>query len=164
MRKTQVYDSVNLNFGYIIAGLFLIFYEIISSVFVYFPILYGVFFYYMFKLLEEREYNVSSLDFRWYFSLFFLAFCDITHSFFIFSSWLAFLIFYIACAEWVQTNLKVGKLTAPILVLISYALIFLIDYIFSYVIDQHFKILSYETPITILIEALIAFIFFKDKF
>ncbi|EFV10804.1 conserved hypothetical protein [Campylobacter jejuni subsp. jejuni 327] len=38
----------------------------------------------MFCLLEERERTFSKLDFRWYFSLFFLFFTDITYNFLFF--------------------------------------------------------------------------------
>ncbi|VEJ53508.1 integral membrane protein [Campylobacter insulaenigrae] len=71
----------------------LIFYQMLSSVYYWFPPLFGVFFCYMIILLKEKEKTLNSLDFRWYFSLFYILLIDIIHGFYIFSSWIAFLFF-----------------------------------------------------------------------
>ena len=119
MKRVSVYNK-SLNFSYVFLGIFFIFYEILSSIFSYLPLFYGFFFCYMFMLLEEREKTLLKLDFRWYFSLFFLLFADITHDFFPFSSWIAFFIFYYALAGWIKTNLKMSSTTPIVFVFCAY--------------------------------------------
>ena len=79
--------------SYLILGFFFVFYQIFSSIFPL-PLLIGFFFNYMFVLLHESEQTLYELDFRWYFSLFYLVFIDITHDFYLFSSCFAFFAFY----------------------------------------------------------------------
>ncbi|TKX31974.1 hypothetical protein [Campylobacter estrildidarum] len=154
---------VSINGGYIFLGFFYVIYQILGSVFIYTPLLYGIFFCYMFFLLEQSQKTFNKLDFRWYFSLFFLCFTDITYNFFIFSSWLAFALFYYICADWVKTSLKLGKFIPVALVLCAYFFIFLLDFIFSYMDNESIKILSFSYLISIAIESVLAYIFFKGK-
>lgn len=165
MKKNKIPKIYGVDFDttYIFIAIFLICYQILTSMFMYLPILYGVFFCYMFFLLEEKQKNLNKLDFRWYFSLFFLLFTDITHNFYLFSSWAAFFVFYYACADWIKTNFKIGKLIPPIFVLCAYAFIFIFDLIFSYVGNEDLKFFSLEYICSILIESLFTYIFFKDK-
>ena len=162
MKRAKVYGE-SLNANYVFLGLFFIFYQILSSIFIYLPPFYGIFFCYAFYLLEQRERTLQKLDFRWYFCLGFLFFADITHNFFIFSSWIAFLIFYYACADWIKVNFKIGKFTASIFVFCAYGFILILDIVFSYVSNQNVHFFSIANLFSISIEALIAYIFFKDK-
>jgi len=154
---------MNLNFTYVYIALFFLIYEILSSIFVYLPILYGIFFCYMFYLLNEKERNLAPFDWRWYFSLFFLFFIDTTHNFFVFSSLLAFLIFYYLCAEQIKTNLKIGKFITIIFVLCAYLIIGFLDFILSYINNEEIKTYGFESIVSIFIECFIAYVFFKDK-
>ncbi len=156
------YDE-SLNLSYVLLALFFIFYQILSSILIFLPPFYGIFFCYAFYLLEQSERTLQKLDFRWYFCLAFLLFADITHNFFIFSSWIAFFIFYYACADWIKTNFKIGKLIASVFVLCSYGFIFILDMVFSYMSNQNVHFFGVENLISICIEALIAYVFFKDK-
>ncbi|MBZ7964361.1 MULTISPECIES: hypothetical protein [Campylobacter] len=154
---------VNINGGYIFLGFFYIVYQILGSIFTYTPLLYGLFFCYMIYLLEQSQKTFNKLDFRWYFSLFFLFFTDITYDFFIFSSWIAFALFYYICADWIKTSLKMEKLIPVAFVLCAYFFIFLLDFIFSYMNNQHFKTLSFGYLISIAIECFLAYVFFRGK-
>lgn len=162
MKRAKVYGE-SLNANYVFSGLFFVFYQILSSIFIYLPPFYGIFFCYAFYLLEQREQSLQKLDFRWYFCLAFLFFADITHNFFIFSSWIAFLIFYYACADWIKVNFKIGKFTASIFVFCAYGFILILDIVFSYVSNQNIHFFGVANLVSISVEALIAYIFFKDK-
>lgn len=164
MRKNISTYRIKLNGSYVFLGFLCILYQILGSVFLYIPLLYGVFFCYMYFLLEERQKTFSKLDFRWYFSLFFLFFTDITYDFFLFSSWFAFAIFYYTCADWIKTNFKIGKVIPVILVLCAYIFIFILDIIFSYVADQEFIMPSFGYMISITFECLFAYVLFRSKF
>lgn len=155
--------EIKLNGTYIGLALFLIIYQILGSVYLYSPLLYGIFFCYMFFLLEESERTLNELDFRWYFSLFFLFFTDATYDFFVFSSWVAFCIFYYVFADWIKTNLKTGAILAVIFVFCAYILIFVVDRAFSYMSNEEAKTLNISYIISILIECLFAYILFRGK-
>lgn len=164
MRKLRARNyTENLGLNYVILGLFFIFYEILSSTFVYLPPLYGIFFCYAFYLLERRERTLQKLDFRWYFCLAFLFFADITHDFFVFSSWIAFFIFYYACADWIKTNFKIGRFIASIFVFCAYGFILVLNIIFSYISNQNIHFFGFENFVCVCLEALVAYILFKDK-
>ncbi len=163
MKKSIATSVQDLNFSYFFLGLFFIFYEILSAIFIFLPPFYGLFFCYAFYLLEQREITLQKLDFRWYFCLFFLFFTDITHNFFIFSSWIAFFIFYYACADWIKMNFKIGKFVASVFVFCAYGFILILDMIFSYMSNENVHFFGLENIISISVEALIAYVLFKDK-
>lgn len=160
MRQVRTKD---LNFSYIVLGFSFLFYEILTSVFNFLPLLYGFFFCYAFILLKERERTLLKLDFRWYFSLAFLLFTDITHDFALFSSWLAFFIFYYALADWIKTNLKVANFAPIIFVLSAYVFIFILDLVFSYASNENLNIIRPTYIIPLCVEALLAYVFFREK-
>ena len=155
--------ETKLNGSYVFFGIFLIIYQILGSIFVYLPLLYGLIFCYMFYLLEEKERLFNKFDFRWYFSLFFLFFTDVSYGFFVFSSWFAFFIFYYICADWIKTNLKVGKFMPIIFVLFSYLFIFILDFTLSFLSDEKITFFSFSFFVSIILECFLAYVFFKDK-
>lgn len=155
--------EIKLNFSHIALALFFFFYAILTSVFSLLPLLYGFFFCYAYVLLKESESALSRLDFRWYFSLVFLFFVDLTHDFFLFSSWLAFFIFYYVLAGWIKVNLKITKWTPILFVFSAYAFIVLLDGIFSYIFNEKLRLPHSSYPFSIGIEALLTYIFFREK-
>ncbi|MCX2682367.1 hypothetical protein OQH60_00335 [Campylobacter sp. MIT 21-1685] len=155
--------KLKLNGTYIFLGFIFILYQVLSSVFLSTPPLYGIFFCYMFFLFKEKEKTYNKFDFRWYFSLFFLFFTDITYGFFVFSSWIAFFIFYYAFADWIKTNLKIGKFISVIFVLCTYALIFIVDRTFTYMNNEEMKMFALSFVFSLLVESLLAYIIFRGK-
>lgn len=162
MKRNKIY-GVHFDTAYIFIAIFLICYQILTSMFMYLPILYGIFFCYMIFLLEEKKKSLNKLDFRWYFSLFFLLFIDITHNFYLFSSWGAFLVFYYTFADWIKINLKIDRLIPPIFVLCAYVLIFIFDEVFSYMGNEGLKFFGLNYICSIVIEGFLSYILFKDK-
>ncbi|TEY01181.1 hypothetical protein [Campylobacter sp. US33a] len=161
-KKYKSYDNASI-VGYIVLLGFFVVYQIFTSIFAYMPILFGVLFCYMCYLLKEQEKSLYQLDFRWYFALAYLVFIDIVHNFYIFSSWIAFFVFYYVCADWIKTNLKIGKLVPVIFVVNAYVFVYLFDAVLSYIDNKSIKDLSFEYLIFIIIESYISYVFFKDK-
>ncbi len=149
--------------SYIFVGLCFVFYQVISSVFSYLPLMLGFFFCYMFYLLQESERSLYNLDFRWYFSLFYLLLVDITHDFYLFSSYFSFFLFYYFLADWLKVNFKIGKFLPILFVFSAYFLLFFIDNLLSYVDNNNLSSVGLEFLSTICIESLLAYIFFKDS-
>ena len=164
MKNIAKNNDIRLNRSYIFWGLFLIFYQIFTTIFFYLPLLYGMFFCYMFYLLNDKDKRLAKLDFRWYFSLFYLAFIDILHNFYIFSSWFAFLLFYYICADWIKVNLKIGKLIPVIYVICAYLFIYFVNVMLLYFMNEDIIYFGYIYIVYMIIESFFAYIFFKDKF
>lgn len=166
MPKRRKYGSKEqhhfINGNYVFLAFCFVLYQILSSVFSL-PILIGFFFCYMFILLKERDFTLYDLDFRWYFSLGYLLFIDITHDFYLFSSWIAFFIFYYFCSDWIKINFKIGKMLAVFFTLCAYLLLYILNSVLSYVDDSKLNIFGIEYLIYALIESAFCFLFFKDK-
>ncbi|MCR6576290.1 hypothetical protein [Campylobacter insulaenigrae] len=141
----------------------LIFYQMLSSVYYWFPPLFGVFFCYMIILLKEKEKTLNSLDFRWYFSLFYILLIDIIHGFYIFSSWIAFFVFYHVFVDWFQSKLKLGRYLLVIFTLCAYLFLYVLDIFLAYLDNQQILSFGFEYVWFFVLEALVSFVIFKGK-
>ncbi|EDP6837665.1 hypothetical protein GRO78_06035 [Campylobacter lari] len=151
------------DFSYLFFYLSLIFYQMLSSVYYWMPPLFGVFFCYMIVLLKEKERTLNKLDFRWYFSLFYLFFIDIIHGFYLFSSWIAFFVFYHFFVDWFKSKLKLGHYLLIIFTLCAYIFIYLFDVFLAYLDNNEILKFGIEYLWFFTVEALISFVIFKGK-
>lgn len=151
------------DFSYLFFYLSLIFYQVLSSVYYWMPPLFGVFFCYMIVLLKEKERTLNKLDFRWYFSLFYLLLVDIIHGFYLFSSWIAFFVFYHLFVDWFKSKLKLGHYLLIIFTLCAYIFIYLFDVFLAYLDNNEILKFGIEYLWFFTVEALISFIIFKGK-
>ena len=166
MPKRRQYGSKEqhhfINGTYTLLALFFVCFEVLSSILIL-PILVGFFFCYMFILLQEKETTLYDLDFRWYFSLAFLLFIDITHDFYIFSSWISFFVFYHFCADWIKTNFKIGKFLPVFFTISAYLLLYIFNNILSYMDSAKFNFFGTEYFIDMFVESALSYLVFKDK-
>lgn len=146
--------------SYLILGFFFVFYQIFSSIFPL-PLLIGFFFNYMFVLLHESEQTLYELDFRWYFSLFYLVFIDITHDFYLFSSCFAFFAFYYFCADWIRINFTIGRILPILFCVCAYVLLFVINNVLSYIDTSDFKLFGGEYLVDMLVESALCYLIFR---
>ncbi|EAJ6176885.1 TPA: hypothetical protein R1720_001385 [Campylobacter lari] len=151
------------DFSYLFFYLSLIFYQVLSSVYYWMPPLFGVFFCYMIVLLKEKERTLSKLDFRWYFSLFYLLLIDIIHGFYLFSSWIAFCVFYHLFVDWFKSKLKLGHYLLVIFTFCAYIFIYLFDVFLAYLDNNEILKFGIEYLWFFAVEALISFVIFKGK-
>ncbi|EAJ5678382.1 hypothetical protein IO397_000945 [Campylobacter lari] len=151
------------DFSYLFFYLSLIFYQVLSSVYYWMPPLFGVFFCYMIVLLKEKERTLNKLDFRWYFSLFYLLLIDIIHGFYLFSSWIAFFVFYHLFVDWFKSKLKLGHYLLVIFTFCAYIFIYLFDIFLAYLDNSQILKFGIEYLWFFVVEALISFVIFKGK-
>ncbi|OCX42536.1 hypothetical protein A7X81_04355 [Campylobacter ornithocola] len=151
------------DFSYLFFYLSLIFYQVLSSVYYWLPPLFGVLFCYMIVLLKEKERTLNKLDFRWYFSLFYLLLIDIIHGFYLFSSWIAFFIFYHFFVDWFKGKLKLGHYLLVIFTFCAYIFIYLFDVFLAYLDNNEILKFGIEYLWFFIVEALISFVIFKGK-
>ncbi|XMD94269.1 putative membrane protein [Campylobacter lari] len=151
------------DFSYLFFYLTLVFYQVLSSVYYWIPPLFGVFFCYMIVLLKEKERTLNKLDFRWYFSLFYLLLIDVIHGFYLFSSWIAFFIFYHFFVDWFKSKLKLGRYLLVIFTFCAYIFIYLFDVFLAYLDNNEVLKFGIEYLWFFTVEALISFVIFKGK-
>ncbi|WP_229239463.1 hypothetical protein [Campylobacter volucris] len=117
----------------------------------------------MIVLLKERERTLNKLDFRWYFSLFYILLIDIIHGFYIFSSWIAFFVFYNVFVDWFKSKLKLGPYLLVIFTFCAYIFIYSFDVFLAYLDNQKILKFGIEYLWFFALEALISFVIFKGK-
>lgn len=159
--RTKIKNKFDLS--YLFFYFSLIFYQILSSIYYWLPPLIGVFFCYMIVLLKERERTLNKLDFRWYFSLFYILLIDIIHGFYIFSSWIAFFVFYNVFVDWFKSKLKLGPYLLVIFTFCTYVFIYIFDVFLAYLDNQKILKFGIEYLWFFFLEALISFVIFKGK-
>lgn len=154
----------NFSFSYIIFFIFLYVYQALSSVFLYLPLLLGLFFCYMILLLEQKDGAFLKLDFRWYLCLGYLFCVEITHDFFIFSLLLSFVCFYYLCVGQIRLKFKIGKFLPILFIFFAYVFVCVIDLFCAYIFGQNAKDVGVQYFSSIIIESLLAFLLFRGKF
>ncbi|WP_235362571.1 hypothetical protein [Campylobacter subantarcticus] len=117
----------------------------------------------MIVLLKEKEKTLNKLDFRWYFSLFYLIIIDIIHGFYLFSSWIAFFIFYHFFVYWFKSKLKLGPYLLVIFTFCAYIFIYFFDVFLAYLDNSQILNFGLEYLWFFTIEALISFVIFRGK-
>ncbi|MCR8706154.1 hypothetical protein [Campylobacter sp. W0066.2] len=117
----------------------------------------------MIVLLKEKERTLNKLDFRWYFSLFYLLLIDVIHGFYLFSSWIAFFIFYHFFVDWFKSKLKLGHYLLVVFTLCAYIFIYLFDVFLAYLDNNEILKFGIEYLWFFAVEALISFVIFKGK-
>ncbi|TXE81559.1 hypothetical protein FPD46_04515 [Campylobacter peloridis] len=161
--KTKNLTKNRFDFSYLFFYLSLIFYQVLSSVYYWLPPLFGIFFCYMIILLKEKEKTLNKLDFRWYFSLFYILFIDIIHGFYLFSSWIAFFVFYHVFADWFSNKLKFGDYLLMVYTLCAYIFIYIFDVFLAYLDNSAIIKFGIEYLWFIAFEAVFGFIIFKGR-
>lgn len=153
----------SLNLSYLILYTLLILYQLASCVYAFFPPLLGIYFCYLHVLLKDSKKHYNKLDFRWYFSLFYVLFIELCHNFYAFSALIAFFILHFYFTDWLKTNIKFGHFIIAIFIALAYFLSYLVDIFFSYLGHESYKTFGLIYLYFVLVESLIAYVLFKDK-
>lgn len=143
--------------------IFLLFYESASAVFWFIPPLLGVFFSYLIIEKEKSLKELDELDFNWYFTVFFLIFIEQIHGFEIFSSFLAYLIFYYVFNESFVLNLKGKESLFFIHSFAAYFGTFLLSNLILYIQNLPLLRFSNEYWYYIIFEGMFSLIYFRKK-
>ncbi|WP_297575321.1 hypothetical protein [uncultured Campylobacter sp.] len=128
------------------------------------PPLIGLFFTIFVFLTYESRRTFSNFKFSWYVAFFYLLFASTIKGFEPFALFINFIIFYIYIFTLMEHYIKINSLFIFIVVFYGYIGTFLINNALLYFANSsHFLHLSYEYFLFIVVEFLIAFIFFKDR-
>ncbi|MDO5045884.1 MAG: hypothetical protein Q4D84_04265 [Campylobacter sp.] len=143
---------------------FLLIYQAATSVATYLPPLMGIFFTYMIILNIEKHKKVKKYDKRWYFCIFYLIFAEQVHGFALFSTMIAFLLFYYFVCDWLIVTFKSREILLVVFVASGYFAIYLVSSLLSHIANLPILNFEYEYSIYIISEAVLATILFRERF
>ncbi|WP_107790877.1 hypothetical protein [Campylobacter concisus] len=143
--------------------IFLLSYEIATTQFGFLPPLIGIFFTYMILEYSRKQKQYDEFKPSWYFSLVFLVFAEQIHGFYLFSTIIAFLLFYNFVLDWLYTTMKWRNCLLIIFVASGYVLTFLVNNLFAYVLNEPNLTFSAEYLFFIALESVFAIVLFRDK-
>ncbi len=160
MRRDSISKKNIISFkGFI----FLIIYQILTSLYVYLTPLIGASFCYL-VLNKERERNthIDLTSYR-YLVLSYLVFADLNKGFYLFSGVIFFYLFYYIFAEWLQTSFKCKNCVIIAYVASGYFGIFGINNLLAYMLNETFFSFGWEYGVYIISDIVISIVMLKDK-
>ena len=138
--------------------LFLVFYQIISSLYTFLPLFVGVFFTYIVINFQKEKSRLYI-----YLSFVYLSIYDLDKGFYLFSSMLFFMIFYYIFVERIRNFFTCSNCILAIYVLVAYLGHFLLNSFISYILHKDSPPFSQEYIYYIVIDIVISIILFKGK-
>lgn len=157
-------NSSDLQFvGYAFGILLLFAYEVATTLFVYLPPLIGLFFTYM--VIEYLRWSKSYVEFGfgWYLSIAFLLFAEQVHGYYIFSSLVAFFIFFYFMVDWLFATMKYRKTLLVIIVAFGYLSTYGVSNLINYIQNLPFLYIGYEYGVYVVLESILAIIFLRER-
>ncbi|AQW81665.1 hypothetical protein [Campylobacter pinnipediorum] len=146
-------------------GILLLFaYEMLTTILVYLPPLFGIFFTYMvIEYARKQQRTYIEFGFGWYLSIAFLLFAEQVHGFYIFSTIITFFIFFYFIVDWLFSTMKYRNLILIIFVTSGYIGTYLVNNAINYIQNNDFLYLDIEYIIYIVIESFVAIILFRER-
>jgi len=139
-------------------SLFLVIYQIMTSVYTFLPLFVGVFFAYIIVNYEdEKKKNYIYLIFIY------LSFYDLNKGFYLFTYILLFLIFYNLFVEKIRNFFTCSNCIIGIYVVVAYLGHFIVNSFIAYILNHDAPIFLFDYFYYIAIDAFFAVIIFKGK-
>lgn len=143
--------------------LFLILYQMATSLYPYLTPLIGFTFCYLLFLSEDEEKTREEDTLKKYLAYGYLVFANLNKGFFLFSGLLTFFLFYHLLSEWISTSFKCKNCIIFAFVASGYLGIFGINNLLAYMLNQEFFTFGWEYGLYIICDFFIALIFFRDR-
>ncbi|RAZ48201.1 hypothetical protein [Campylobacter hyointestinalis] len=158
-------NSINLlSIRFVLFCVGLIAYEIMSAANHFLPPLIGLFFAYLVVLKNESEKYMGDIDKRWYLSFIFIIYAEQIHGFELFSTILAFILFYNFINDQLKINMKCRGCLLVIFVFSGYIGTFLLSDLILYILNQPLLGFNYEYYMYyIVVESAISVMLFKER-
>lgn len=151
------------SFRFFVEAIFLLLYEVASTTSQYIPPLIGICFAYLVLEYHERTRAMQNLGISWYAAVFFLIFAEQIHGFYVFSSLIAFIVFYSIFFNWLFVSLKWRSGLLFIFITAGYVLSWAISSFFSYTQSEHVLSFGVEYLVYIVLEGILALVFLKER-
>ncbi|MBR8465666.1 hypothetical protein KDE13_04745 [Campylobacter sp. faydin G-140] len=161
MQKTYA-NSQSLVKNFIVAVV-IFGYTIVTTQFSFLPPLMGLFFAYMIIEYFTKQRTLNDFSAGWYFAILFMMFSEQIHGFYLFSSIVAFLIFFHFVCDWLFSTMRWRNCLLAILVASGYIGTFLVNNLISYIKNTTLLSLSHEYIVYIVAESILAIVLFRDR-
>ncbi len=151
----------SINTDYIKGILFwvaLVIYQFLSSLYLFLPLFYGVFFVYAILNFSNENRLISV-----YLSLLYLCIYDLNKGFYLFSSLIFFIIFYNLFVEKIENYFTCRSCILVVFVFFAYIGHFFLNLFMAYLLNQTIPVFSFGYLYYIVIDALIAIILFRKN-
>ncbi|MDL0089213.1 hypothetical protein [Campylobacter gastrosuis] len=155
-------DLRYLGYGFGVLSLFA--YEIATSIYLFLPPLIGLFFTYMIiEYAKKQQKSYMEFGFGWHLSIAFLLFAEQIHGFYMFSSLIAFIIFFYFMVDWLFSTMKYRNFLLIIFVFSGYLGVYLVSNAINYLQNKPFLYIDAWYGFYIFIESVFAIVLFKEK-
>lgn len=138
-------------------------YQASTTVFIWAPPLIGLFFAYMIILTMEKQKRLLKYDIRWYFSIVYIIFVEQVHGFALFSTILAFIVFYYFICDWLVVTFKSRAVLLIFFVSNGYLGTYLISSLLLYIKNLPILNFGYEYFVYTALESALAIVLFKER-
>ncbi len=157
-------NSSNLRYLGNFLGIIALFaYEVATTMYSVLPPLIGVFFTYLIFEYSKKRKRYTEFDFGWYLSIAFLIFAEQIHGFYIFSSIVAFFIFFYFMVDWLFATFKSRLLLLAVFVSAGYVGTYAVSSLMSYIQNSTMLYFGSEYLVFISVEFLISIVLFKER-
>lgn len=150
-------------FRFLLEALILGLYEIATTVSQYLPPLIGICFAFIVLEYHERTRAMQNLGLSWYAAIAFLLFSEQIHGFYIFSTLIAFIIFYSIFFNWFFISLKWRSGLLFIFIAAGYTFTWAVSSFFLYTQSEQVLAFGVQYPFYIVLEGLLAMVFLRHR-
>lgn len=159
--KQRAYYTNDLRF--FLNVLMLFFYQSMSAIFQYFPPLIGLFFCYIMIEVLKHSKNFAKFNKFHYIIFAYMFFAEQIHGYHLFSIAIAFMIYYFLIVDALFATIKSRQIIILISVASGYILLLAVNFFISYISGAEFLSANKEYLFFIIVESIIAILFYKDK-
>lgn len=145
-------------------GVFLLVgYEVATTQLVFLPPLIGLFFAYLVLETTRMQSRYEKFGASWYFALVFIVFAEQIHGFYLFSSIVAFLLFFSFVSDWLAPAIKWHSWLLAIYVVSGYFWTFCVHELIAYIKGEELLKFSGEYLLYVAIETILAILFLRKS-
>lgn len=139
-------------------SLFLVLYQIMTSIYTFLPLFIGIFFAYAIINYEDENKRNSI-----YLTFLYLSFYDLNKGFYLFSSLLLFILFYNFFVDKIRNFFTCSNCIIVIYVFVAYFGHFVLNSFIAYILNAQGPLFSLEYFYFIVIDSIFAVILFKGR-
>jgi len=151
-------SSIDTNYTRLVLFISLVFYQILSSLYLFLPLFVGLFFVYLILNYKKESRAVFV-----YFSFFYLCLYDINKGFYLFSSILFFIIFYNLFVERVKNYFSCKGCVLVIYITSAYIGHFFLNVFIAYLLNQEPPSFGMDYFYYIVTDSILAILLFRDN-
>lgn len=152
-------SSINTNYtSVVLFSIFLVFYQIMSSLYLFLPLFVGIFFVYLVLNYQKEDKAVFV-----YLSFIYLCLYDLNKGFYLFSSILFFIIFYNLFVEKIKNFFTCSSCILVVYIVGAYIGHYFLNVFIAYLLNQTPPLFSTDYFYYIVVDSILAITIFKAE-